>query len=1100
MRLNPDHTLSLSPSDLSNHLACPHLTTLSVAATRGEIVKPKLESPHRDLIFRKGNEHEAAYLARLEAEGRSVVRIPTYDDKDFDADEARRLTESAIRAATADVIYQPYLTDGTWRGFGDFLEKQPDGGYEPVDTKLARSAKPAHVLQLLFYAEQVARISGRPIERVHVENGLGERETFRVVEFEAYYRRVRERFLAAIADEPHTYGWPTSHCGICDFRHLCWQQRVDDDHLSLVAGLRRANAETLIATGITTLEQLGDLEPASLATRLPPDANADSFEGSRHQAELQLRGRREDRYLFELLPDEEERGFRLLPAPDAGDVWFDMEGHPFYETSRGLEYLFGYCYRNDEGVVVYDAVWGRDRDDERIAFEWFVDWIVARRMQHPGMHVYHYAAYERSALTRLAGQHGTREQEVDDFLRQEVLVDLYRIVKQSLRASTDSYSIKAIEKIYGFERTAEVAGGDESVVRFEEWVETGDDTILEEVERYNEEDCRSTYELHEWLRSIRPGSVPWRLPPDQRPPTEEAEIRDAAREALKARLLDGAEEGEPRRLLANLLDYHQREGRPEWWAWFRWPQLDDDELVRDRTAIGGLEWDGKPPEVEGQSHAYRMAFPPQEHKISGTAHDPRTRARFRVRVDDDNGIVTVLRGVDRMDEPLPEGLTPGPPIPNWVIREALLRFARAYADGNDAAYPALTALLERRTPEALLSADPVTAALSLGASYLFVQGPPGSGKTWQGARMAVALMRQGKRVGVTSLSHKAIHNLLRAIQHEADAQGFTFRGVKRGKDESESGSEFSSRCIVPSNDKGDIVDPAIDLIGGTGWAFTLPELDIHESERPLDVLFVDEAGQLSLADVLAAGTSARALILLGDPNQLPQVSQGSHPEGSGVSVLQHLLEDHPTIPPDRGLFLAETWRLRPELCDFTSNAYYEGRLEPAPVTAHRSLAAGDGPVWLAVPHERRSQSSVEEADAVAAAVADLVGSPFTGDDGVTRPLRADEVLVVAPYNAQVRTLRSRLPAAVAVGTVDKFQGQQAPVVIVSMASSTADEAPRGLGFAFVRHRFNVATSRAQCRAVLACTPALLDADCKTIEQMRLVSAVCWFVELAQPGS
>ena len=155
MRLNSDDTLSLSPSDLSNHLACPHLTTLSVAATRGEIVKPKLESPHRDLIFRKGNEHEATYLARLEAQGRSVVRIPTYDDEEFDADEAQRLTEEAIRVGAADVIYQPYLTDGTWRGFGDFLEQQPDGGYEPVDTKLARSAKPAHVLQLLFYAEQV---------------------------------------------------------------------------------------------------------------------------------------------------------------------------------------------------------------------------------------------------------------------------------------------------------------------------------------------------------------------------------------------------------------------------------------------------------------------------------------------------------------------------------------------------------------------------------------------------------------------------------------------------------------------------------------------------------------------------------------------------------------------------------------------------------------------------------------------------------------------------------------------------------------------------------------------------------------------------------
>ena len=472
-------------------------------------MKPKLESPHRDLIFRKGNEHEAAYLARLVAAGRSIARIPTYDDEGFDAVKAQRLTEEAIRSRAAEVIYQPYLVseDGRWRGFADFLEQQANGGYEPVDTKLARKAKPAHVLQLLFYAEQVGRLQGSPVEHVHVENGLGERETFRAVEFEAYYRRVRDRFLGALAAREETYGWPCGHCGICDFRHRCWQQRVDDDHLSLVAGMRRAQAETLIDSGIGTLEELGDVLPGTLGVRLQPEAGVESFEGVRHQAELQLRGRREERYLWELLPDEPERGFRLMPAPNAGDVWFDMEGHPFYETSRGLEYLFGYCFRDDAGEIVYEAVWGRDRDDERVAFAQFVDWIVARRQRFPAMHVYHYAAYERSALTRLAGQHGTREQEVDAFLRQEVLVDLYRIVKQSLRASTDSYSIKAIEKLYGFVRVADVAGGDESVVRFEEWVETGDDAILEEVERYNEEDCRSTYGLHEWLLSIRPEGV-----------------------------------------------------------------------------------------------------------------------------------------------------------------------------------------------------------------------------------------------------------------------------------------------------------------------------------------------------------------------------------------------------------------------------------------------------------------------------------------------------------------------------------------------------------------------------------------------------------------
>jgi uncharacterized protein len=364
--------------------------------------------------------------------------------------------------------------------------------------------------------------------------------------------------------------------------------------------------------------------------------------------------------------------------------------------------------------------------------------------------------------------------------------------------------------------------------------------------------------------------------------------------------------------------------------------------------------------------------------------------------------------------------------------------------------------------------------------------------------MAIALIREGRRVGVTSLSHKAIHNMLRAIQHEADAQGFTFKGVKRARDEDESETAFESRCIVSSTEVDVCADPRYQLVAGTGWALCREAVDVHVAARPIDVLFVDEAGQLSLADVLAAGTAARSLVLLGDPNQLPQVSQGSHPEGSEASVLQHLLEEHETVPPDRGLFLAETWRLRPELCAFTSDAYYEGRLGYVDDAVRRSLEAGNGPAWIAVEHEHRGQSAVEEADAIAAAVRELLGSSFTDEQGSVRALAETDILVVAPYNAQVRMLRSRLPGDVAVGTVDKFQGQQAPVVFVSMASSTVEDAPRGIGFAFDRNRFNVATSRAQCRAVLVCAPALLDADCKTIQQMRLVSAVCRFVELAEP--
>ena len=817
----------------------------------------------------------------------------------------------------------------------------------------------------------------------------------------------------------------------------------------------------------------------------------------RHQAELQLRGRETGTHLYELLDDEEERGFRLLPAPDHADVWLDLEGHPFYEPARGLEFLFGYCYRDDSGEVRYEALWARDRDDERRMFERFVDWLVERRRRHPGLHVYHYAAYERTALTRLMGEHGTREHEVDDLLRGEVLVDLYRIVRQSLRASTSSYSIKAIEALYGFERTAEVKGGNDAVVSFETWLETGDESLLTEVERYNEEDCRSTFELHEWLLSIRPGGVPWREPPEKRPPKEETVAWDVARAALRERLLAGTEEGDPRRLLGHLVEYHQREARPQWWAWFRWPQLDEDELIRDRTAIGGLRWDGAPPEVEGQSHAYRLTFPPQEHKLPGRAFDPSTQKAFRVKVDDDHGVVTLYRGIERVEEPLPLGLTPGGPIGDKVKREALFRFASAYADGQLEAYPALTALLERRPPEVRLEPDPVAAVRTLGESYLFVQGPPGSGKTWSGAQMAVALMKAGKRVGVTSLSHKAIHNMLRAIQHEADNQGFSFRGARRAREADEEETSPSIPSIEASKDADVCADPSYQLVAGTAWAFTRETVDIHAAERPLDVLFVDEAGQLALADVLAVGTAARSLVLLGDPNQLPQVAQGSHPEGSGLSVLEHLLGEHETVPPDRGLFLERTWRLRPELCAFTSSAYYEGRLGYAAETARRSLGAGNGLVWLPVEHEGHSQSSPEEAKAIAGSVEELLGTPFTDEKGATRPLEARDILVVAPYNAQVRTLRTHLPETVAVGTVDKFQGQQAPVVFVSMASSSSEEAPRGIGFAFSSHRFNVATSRAQCRAVLVCSPALLDADCATIDQMRLVSAVSRFVELAR---
>ena len=1078
-----DGRLSLSPSDLSGFLACPHYTQLELTATRGGRRRPVFDDPHGDMLRRKGYEHEAQYFALLAADGRSILQIRGYHDEGFDPAEARRLTEEAIRAGLAEVIHQPYLADGIWRGFADFLERRAGGTYEPVDTKLARTARPEHVLQLCFYAEQLERVQGRLPEHVHVQLGSGARASFRTAEYMAYYRRVRHRFLAAVDAQPATYPWPCERCSICAWRRECHAQLESDDHLVLVAGLGRSEVERFAGDGIRTLTQLGEAPAGVTVDGFRPR----TFETLRHQAALQLHHRRTGEHRFELLPPEEGRGFQLLPEPSFGDIWLDLEGHPFFEPARGLEYLFGWCWRDDDGVVRYETLWATDREAEKRAFETFVQWVVERRRRFPGAHVYHYAHYERAALLRLMGEHGTCEEAIDDLLRTDALVDLYQVTRQALRASVESYSIKRIEALYGFVRTADVRGGAESTVLFEEWLQIGEPSLLSEIARYNEDDCRSTVALHAWLLSLRPQELPWRAVPELKPPSDTAAAASAEREAVRQELLArSAAEGDRWWLVAQLLEYHRREARPAWWEWFTHMKLEPEALIGNGRTLGGLEPVGAPV-PDKRSLVYTLAFPPQEHKIDGDCTDHATGRGVKVKVDDDRGLAILRRGANRADEPLPRGLIPPQPIPDDHQREAVLRFARTYLAGDDA-YPALVAVLERRPPRVDLTRDVPEAALTIDRSYLFVQGPPGAGKTWQGAKAAIALMRAGHRIGVTALSHKAIHKLLDEIEAEALRQQFTFRGRKKHTDEDDA---YQGRFIEAADQAEALLDEDLQLIAGTSWLFARAGFDRH-----VHTLFIDEAGQCALADALACGTAARNLVLLGDPNQLPQVSQGAQPEEAKASVLQHLLQGEATVPPELGIFLPQTWRLRPEACAFTSEAYYQGRLTAAPACGQRSLAAGNGLVALQVPHEGRSQSSWEEADAIAAAVRALLGTALTDADGAVRPMTEDDMLVVAPYNAQVRALRSRLPDGVRVGTVDKFQGQEAPAVFVSFASSTGADAPRGIGFAFDRHRVNVATSRAQCRVTLVFAPRLLEAECTTIEQMRLMNAVCRFVELA----
>jgi superfamily I DNA and/or RNA helicase len=363
--------------------------------------------------------------------------------------------------------------------------------------------------------------------------------------------------------------------------------------------------------------------------------------------------------------------------------------------------------------------------------------------------------------------------------------------------------------------------------------------------------------------------------------------------------------------------------------------------------------------------------------------------------------------------------------------------------------------------------------------------------------MIVDLVRAGKRVGVTAVSHKVIRNLLDEVVRAAAEENTQVRCMHRVSYRSTTGAARIHEETEPAKAVASILNGDYDVVGGTAWVWSKQDL-----AGAVDVLVVDEAGQMSLANVLACAQSAQNLVLLEDPQQLEQPQKAAHPEGSELSGLEYLLEGHETMPEERGLFLGETWRLHPSICRYTSELFYEGKLAAHPSLVSQFLSgptlfAGAGLFYVPVEHEGNQNSSPEEAERIAQTIADLAAPGVTWTDrcGETRPMSLNDVLVVAPYNAQVSEIGKRVPGA-RVGTVDKFQGQEAPVVIYSIATSSQNEAPHGMEFLFSRHRLNVATSRARCVCILVGTPQIFEPNCRTPEQMRMANAFCAYLERA----
>ncbi len=1143
-----DGRLLKSPTDIANFLACRRKTALDLLVARGRLAKPTWQDPLADVLRERGQEHERRYVERLRAQGLTVV-----DLGDVPYETRAGSTVDAMRAG-ADVIVQAMLTAQGWVGYADVLRRveapSPELGewsYEVHDTKLSRETRGGTILQLCAYTEMLGGVQGLTPEYFRVVTPVGV-ESYRFDEFAAFYRQVKAGLIDAVERVDMTEldagcADPVDHCDVCRWFSRCNAERRKVDHLAFVAGISRRQRNELVEHDVETLAALATMPWPP--TFVPRYGSAESYGRLREQARLQFEARESREPRYELLPIEAPQGLSQLPEPRPGDLFLDLEGDPFARPVTSAnpgegnrEYLFGLGRVEADGTFSYTARWAITDAEEQAAFDLVMTDIMAAIDADPSIHVYHYAPYEPTAFKRLMGRYATREADVDRLLRGGRFVDLLAIVRHSVRAGVERYSIKDLEPLYGFTReiALEAAGDQRRLVEIAlETHEVGLITsdVRDAVEAYNRDDCRSTLELRIWLESLRAAAVARGVPiarPVAEPDAPSEKISDRQQQVndLRARLLRGlpleAKERSPDEhaqfLLAYLLDWHYREDKVSWWEYFRLLDLGDDELLDEPAAVARLEFVEHVDVVRNKTTGRptgsvidRYRYPPQDCEIrAGSVLKLRDKRTFGEVVADDRQARTLDvkkgRGVAEVHPASAfahENVNPGVPA------ASLLRLGqRVVASRLTSARPSAVSLL-RRCVAGLGEAAPAGASepvtdyavrlITHGSrvATLPIQGPPGSGKTFTGARMIYALVAQGLRVGVTATSHKVIRNLLRAVAKDAATQHARVRLGHRVTEASVTATDGVVEFDDHAEARTALADHTIDVLGGTAWVWARPDF-----EDAVDVLFIDEAGQMSLANALAVSQAARSLVLLGDPQQLEQPQKGSHPDGVDVSALDHILDGHKTMPADRGLFLPITWRLAPAICDFTSEVFYERKLAPGPGLDRQRLSGtgrfdGAGLFVVHADHDGCRNASDEEVDVVGAVVDTLLtsGAAWIDEHGQSHALTTDDILVVGPYNAHVTRLQERLgPRGVSVGTVDKFQGQEAPIVIYSMATSRPEDAPRGMEFLYSLNRLNVATSRARCVCVLVASPRLFNPECRTPRQMQLANALARYREMA----
>ena len=1115
----------LSPRDLIAELECNHRLNLEWSAITGLIEKPKEENdPGLQLVIDNGRAHEDKLLKKHQKEGRLI----SIEEPGTSLDKIKAAAAQTIQSSKEeyDVIHQAVLFTGDFLGYADFLvlKKDEQGKtmrdeqgrpiYEPVDAKSARIAKRAAVLQVASYARAMVQLNMAFPPKVHLwlaGDAEWSANTADLIDLaEEFENRARARITGY--KEMNTPNWapPREACTRCRWKVHCETGRVEDRDLSLIYGIRSTTRQALIEGGIKTIDEMSKATEDQRKS-LKKIVSKETFEKLRNQAKIQLKGEGLDTPIFEVKDPEQ---LRIIPASSEGDIWFDMEGDPYSDSGNGLEYMFGYVIKED-GKLTFRTFEAATKPEEKKAFTDFISFVLERRKKYPDLHIYHYAAYEPSTILRLSQKYGIYENEIDDLKRQGVFVDLLSVVRIALRFSTDSLSIKSIEQVFfPNNRSEEVGTAMESVIQFNLAaldLLNGDKEAFSEklakIRDYNEVDCRSLQSLDSWLRDRATENGIELLPLIAKEAEEQVVIQE------EVELLEGIDDDRTKRnaddqgaaLLSSAVSYHRREDKPTWWNIFDKATKDLDELESFEDVIlfdeiSTTEWSQVPPQrtmhryteiTSTASGDLRHIFDKGDrpHLLYEISHEKMmqvagsTRSLHSAALDkvEENSLVIdeTRKSIIPTWDALPIAILPEGPVDASkiadVIRNELARRVITNKKSKNKHFPdeAWADILLRKPPRQKTKLLPNTgnaiediknALIDSENSYIPVQGPPGTGKTHVGARVIAKLIKEKNwRIGVVAQSHSVVENLLNAIQ-KYDA---SIPIAKNCKDTNNRPSYHQEKVAPWANQQtGGYV------IGGTAWTFANPDI----RSLNLDLVVVDEAGQFSLANTIASISSARTALLLGDPQQLPQVSQGSHPEPVNESALQHLLGEAKTMPENMGYFLDTTYRLHPLLAKKVSRLQYEDRLHADPRCEKRNLKEVEpGLHIITIDHTGNTTKSIEEGEAIATKIKELLGKEWIDTDNEghpmkPRPIEEKDILIVTAYNAQVKYLKSLMNKNgwrhISVGTFDKFQGREAPVVLVSMATSTAEDLPRGIEFLLSPNRINVAVSRAQWASFL----------------------------------